>query len=94
MLARIVLGLVIVCGVSGCAAPVPVTPITGPDGRTAYSMKCSGFGRDRQDCLVQAGKLCPAGYVVVDDSSSTGGAIVTDGAVILAKREYLSLSCK
>lgn len=89
------MGLAIVAiGLMGCAAPVSVTPITGPDGRTAYTMKCSGFGRDRQDCLVEAGKLCPAGYVVVDDNRSIGGAVVTDGAVILAKREYLTISCK
>ena len=94
MLERTMLGLVVVAGLSGCAAPVSVTPITGPDGRTAYSMKCSGFGRDHQDCLVQAGKQCPSGYVVIDDNRSTNGALVTDGAVILAKREYMTISCK
>lgn len=94
MSAKVLLGFITVVSLLGCAAPVAVTPITGPDGRTAYSMKCSGFGRDRQDCLLQAGKLCPSGYAVVDDNSSTNGAIVTDSAVILTKREYMTISCK
>ena len=50
--------------------------------------------RDRQDCLVKAGELCPSGYSVVDDNSSTGGAIVSNGAVIVVKRDYLTVSCK
>jgi hypothetical protein len=77
---------------SGCA--VPVTKINGPDGRPAYSLKCSGMGRDRQDCLVQAGKICPQGYVVVDDSSRVNGVLVTKYAVIPASRDYLTISCK
>ena len=76
----------------GCA--VPATPVTGPDGHQAYVLKCSGYMRDRQDCLIKAGQLCPTGYSVVDDNSSTNGAIVTGSTVIIAKREYLTISCK
>jgi hypothetical protein len=76
------------------ACAVPATQITGPDGRPAYVLKCSGMGRDRQDCLVKAGELCPSGYNVVDDNSSTHGAVVVNNAVILAHREYLTISCK
>lgn len=77
---------------AGCA--VSVTPIKGPDGRQAYVMKCSGYMRDRQDCLVKAGELCPTGYIVVDDNSTTRGAVFTGNAVLMARRDYLTISCK
>lgn len=75
-------------------APVAVTNINGPDGKTAYSLKCSGMGRDRQDCMIKAGELCPKGYRIFDDSSQAGGAVVTQNAVILARKDYISISCK
>jgi hypothetical protein len=77
-----------------CGCAVPVRQISGPDGRVAYSLKCSGYGRDRQACLEQAGKVCPAGYVVVDDSSQLSGVVVTKFAAIPAHRDYLTISCK
>ena len=77
---------------SGCA--VPATPITGPDGKVAYVLKCSGYMRDRQDCLIKAGEICPKGYSIVDDNSTTNGALVTGNAILIAKREYLTVSCK
>ena len=77
---------------AGCA--VGVTPITGPDGKQAYVMKCSGYMRDRQDCLAKAGDLCPHGYAVVDDSSQTSGAMLIGSTVAVAHRDYLTISCK
>ena len=76
----------------GCA--VPVTMITGPDGHPAYSMKCSGLGRDRQACLAKAGEICPHGYNVVDDDRQLAGVVVTQYAVIPAQRDYLTISCR
>ena len=77
---------------AGCA--VPVTQVTGPDGRPAYVMKCSGYMRDRQDCLAKAGEVCPNGYALVDDSSQINGAVVSNGVVGIARRDYLTISCK
>jgi len=89
---RVLIACCFVLVLGGCA--VPATPITGPDGKTAYVLKCSGYMRDRQDCLVKAGQVCPSGYTVVDDNSSTKGAVITANAVIIAKRDYLTISCK
>ncbi len=83
-----------VIALAGCAAPVSVSNIVGPDGRTAYVMKCSGMGRDRSSCLARAGELCPTGYTVVDDDSKTGGALVTGNMMMIARRDYLTVSCK
>lgn len=77
---------------ASCA--VPVTQISGPNGQPAFVLKCSGYGRDRQDCLAKAGEICPAGYAVVDDNSQVNGAVVTRYNVIVAHKEYMTISCK
>lgn len=89
MRALMLLGLF---ALGGCA--VSAKQITGPDGRAAYVMKCSGYGRDRASCLAKAGEICPAGYAVVDDSSSTSGAMLIGNTVAVAHRDYLTISCK
>jgi len=90
-----IIGLVICCVlVTSCAMPVPVTKVVGSNGRPAYSLKCSGFGRDRQDCLKKAGELCPGGYDILDDNSRTNGALVTNNMIIAAHKEYLTISCR
>lgn len=77
---------------AGCA--VSVKQVSGPDGRPAYVLKCSGYMRDRQDCLIKAGELCPGGYHLVDDSSQTsGGMILPNGIIGIAHRDYLTVSC-
>jgi hypothetical protein len=89
---KLILGFSILC-LNACA-PVAVTNITGPDGKPAYSLKCSGMGRDRQDCMIKAGELCPKGYRLVDDSSETSGELITQNAIIFATKDYMSISCK
>ncbi len=79
---------------AGCAAGVSVQTVKGPNGKDAYVMKCSGFGRDHSDCMQKAGDLCPAGYNIVDDSSQFGGAMVTGHTVLAANKEYMTVSCK
>ena len=76
----------------GCA--VPVTQITGSNGQPAFSMKCSGMGRDRQDCLTKAGEICPKGYSILDDNSQTNGAVMSQGSLIIAHKEYMTISCR
>lgn len=76
---------------AGCA--VPVTEVRGPDGKAAYVLKCSGYMRDRQDCLAKAGEVCPGGYRLVDDSSQINGAMISNGVVGIARRDYLTISC-
>lgn len=88
--------VLLLCGaaliLAGCA--VNVSQVTGPDGKQAYVMKCSGYMRDRGDCLAKAGELCPHGYNVVDDSSQTSGAMLIGSTVAIARRDYMTISCK
>lgn len=50
---------------SSCASIDP-TPFKGPNGGTAYAMKCSGFGRTLDACYQKAGEVCPSGYTIID----------------------------
>lgn len=88
-------GLIVAAGgllLAGCA--VTHQTVSGPDGRPAYVMKCSGMGRDRQDCLKEAGRLCPTGYMVVDDDRRIAGGMMIGSVLAVANREYLTVSCK
>jgi hypothetical protein len=49
-------------GLAGCASPVMVSEVSGPDGSTAHRLIC----RARIDCPQQAAQLCPGGYEIVD----------------------------
>lgn len=89
-----VLIIVMCLTLAGCAAPVGITPVTGSNGKQAYTLKCSGMGRDREDCMIKAGEICPKGYTVLDDSNQTGGAIITQGSLILVHQQYMTISCK
>lgn len=77
---------------AGCASATP-KPFSGPNGRPAYSMRCSGLGRTLDACYQKAGELCPAGYTVVDRSSSTI-AVPAGGAMVAAPRETLAIECR
>jgi hypothetical protein len=73
---------------SGCASIQPVK-FSGPTGKTAYSMKCSGMGRTLEQCYVKAGEVCPNGYSIVDNS--VGYARV---GAIGAPQYQLAIECK
>lgn len=90
--ARLLLSIAAVSGLAACAVSHQV--VSGPNGKPAYVMKCSGYMRDRQDCLAEAGRLCPAGYTLVDDSSRFAGAVVSGNVIIPAHRDYMTISCK
>lgn len=77
---------------SGCASVKPQS-FVGPSGNQAYSMKCSGFGRDWDDCLSTAGELCPAGYSIIGQNSESVGIPTQNGLVIAPKRN-LSIECE
>lgn len=46
---------------AGCATS---TQIVGPDGRTAYSIRCGPAMPD--SCFQKAGEVCPTGYRMLD----------------------------
>jgi hypothetical protein len=83
--------LVVLLVLSGCA--VQPKPFSGPNGRQAYAMECSGEGRTMHDCLVKAGDLCQRGYDVVTQSSGPSGAIV-GGYGAVGARESLAIECR
>ena len=78
---------------SGCASVEP-QQFVGPDGGTAYSMKCSGMGRTLDACYKKAGEICPQGYSIVSASSS-GSIIAPVGNMLVAiDRQNLAVECK
>lgn len=77
--------LATIAAVSVClgSCAVPSKPVVGPDGGTAYSMTCSGFGRTMESCYEEAGRLCPSGYNI-DAMGSSGPA----------RQSSMLISCK
>ena len=80
---------------AGCpAATVNPEPFVGPSGKSAYSMRCSGFGRTWASCYKSAGELCPNGYKIVDQASGTIAIPVSGGGFLAAPKQTLVIECK
>ncbi len=77
---------------ASCASVTP-SEFRGPNGRTAYSMRCSGMGRTLDDCYRKAGELCPAGYTIIDRASGTV-AVPVGGGIVAAPQHNLAVECK
>lgn len=58
--------LVSIILLSGCARS---QPFVGPNGKTAYSIRCGSSSRALENCYQQASAACPGGYNVVERSS-------------------------
>jgi len=78
---------------TGCAAVSPV-PFTGPNGRQAYSMRCSGMGRTLEACYQAAGTVCPNGYSVVDSRSGVVGVPTSGGGTMVGPDYRLAVECR
>lgn len=65
----------------------------GPNGKTAYSMKCSGMGRTLDECYQKAGELCLDGYTIVDRTSGIVG-VPSNGGTLISTRQGLAIECK
>ena len=76
----------------GCASVHP-SPFKGPNGKDAYSMKCSGMGRTLDKCFSKAGELCPTGYNIISQSSGTV-AVPVGGSIMAAPKQALAIECK
>ena len=59
----------------GCASS---QKIIGPDGNTAYAIECSDEGLTWNDCLAEAGKVCPSGYTILRENKESGNAFRAD----------------
>jgi hypothetical protein len=78
---------------TGCAAIEPVS-FSGPSGKSAYSMRCSGMGRTVDMCYQKAGELCPKGYVIIDKSNEIVGMTNSYGNVMMIPKNSLAIECK
>ena len=76
----------------GCASVSPQR-FVGPNGKEAYSMKCSGRGRTWDKCYKKAGDLCKNEYNIVQQSSSTV-AVPYGNSFIAAPKQTLAIECK
>lgn len=88
---RLALALLLV-SITACAG-INARQFVGPNGKTAYAMRCSGFGRTLEDCYEKAGQVCPGGYLIIDRASSVVG-IPTGGGIIVAPQQNLAIECK
>jgi hypothetical protein len=81
----------------GCV-PKQIEPVKfrGPNGGTAYNMKCSGFGRTMDMCYAKSSEICPNGYEVIDISSGTISipSVATKGGVIIVNKRDMAIECK
>jgi hypothetical protein len=69
--ATLAIGLVL----GGCASS---TSTYGPDGRSAYTLNCSGLARTWAMCAEKAGELCgERGYGVVASNGGHVGTVAT-----------------
>lgn len=66
----------------------------GPNGRTAYSMKCSGGGRTLDECYKKSGEVCPRGYTILDRASSVVGVPQYGGGTLVVPQHHLTIECK
>lgn len=85
--------VLLLAALSGCASIDPV-PFAGPNGRQAYSMRCSGMGRTLEACYQAAGKVCPNGYNVVDSRSGVVGVPMRSGGMMAAPDYRLAIECR
>lgn len=77
---------------ASCASIEP-KQFVGPNGGTAYSMRCSGMGRTLDACYQKAGVVCPNGYTIIDRASGTI-AVPINGSIMAAPQHNLAIECK
>lgn len=77
---------------AACASVNPV-PIRGPSGAPGYSMQCSGFGRNWDDCYKVAGEVCLSGYRIIQRSSESV-AMPLNGGTVMAPKSGMVIECK
>lgn len=89
---RNLLYLVLAALLGACA--IEPVKIVGPNGKTAYTMRCSGSGRTLEGCYQKSGEICPVGYNIVDRASSTVAIPMANGGVLAAAEHTLTIECK
>ena len=84
--------LLLLPGLAACAGIDP-KPVTGPHGRPAYGMKCTGLGRSMEGCHATAAELCPEGYVVFSQMSETVVVPLMDGGKLSVPERTIRIEC-
>lgn len=77
----------------GCGYFKPLT-FTGPHGRPAFMMACSGAFRSMDTCKSQAEKACPGGYEVIDKPETVPGLQHASGGMLYPPDKKLAVECK
>ncbi len=77
---------------ASCASVQPQA-FKGPNGKTAYSMQCSGGGRTLHDCFIKAGEICPGGYNIVSQATGSRPAYI-NGQWFQVPKQELAIECK
>ena len=67
--------------------------VTEPNGKTVYTLSCSGTGKGWSDCYQEADALCPDGYTIIKKSTGIFAAPV-NGKSTLAPSKKLVIECK
>jgi hypothetical protein len=86
--------IVVISALSCACASVDPQQFRGPNGKTAYSMKCSGMGRTLDACYKKAGEVCPDGYNIIDRASGTVAVPVSGGGIMAAPSHRLAVECR
>lgn len=60
------------------AACATSKPLQGPNGGTAYFIKCGSAVIDA--CYEEAAKVCPTGYIFVDKQNNSNAVALSNGA--------------
>lgn len=89
----LILSLAIGLLLTSCASIDPIQ-FKGPNGKTAYSMKCSGLGRTLDACYQKAGEVCPSGYAIIDRASGTIAVPMSGGSIMAAPSHHLAIECR
>jgi hypothetical protein len=78
---------------AGCASIRP-QGFTGPNGRPAYLLQCSGLAQTFRSCEKKAADLCPAGYANVDRPTGVPGLPQFDGGTLVTPDKTMAVECK
>ena len=86
--------LIIAVALIGLTACAEIKPeyFKGPSGKDAYTMRCSSLGRTWAKCYTKAGEICPDGYNIIGQHSSTT-AVPYAGGIIAAPKQTLVVEC-
>lgn len=78
---------------AGCASIKPQA-FTGPNGRPAYLLQCSGVAQTFTSCEKKAADLCRAGYTNIDRPTGVPGLPQFNGGTLITPDKTMAVECK